>query len=48
MSTANQVPSDLTDEISLKRFLSDLLQRVQNLESENKALQEQLNKQEQQ
>ncbi len=32
MSKAIQVPSDLTDEIAVKRFLSDLVQRVQKLE----------------
>ncbi|AFV51096.1 tail component [Vibrio phage VPMS1] len=46
MSKAIQVPSDLKDEIAMKRFLDAMLQRIQSLEQqlvalENKPEQEQ-------
>lgn len=40
MSKAIQVPSDLTDEIAVKRFLDAMLQRVQQLEQQVAALED--------
>jgi len=42
MSKAIQVPSDLSDEIALKRFLSELVQRLQKAEEQNASLSEEL------